>query len=46
MTNELIPDNIMKIYENKLDELKYPLVLELPENYWTSSEDVEYIESN
>ena len=46
MTSDMPSDNIMKIYENKLDELKYPLVLELPKNYWTSSEDVEYIESN
>ena len=43
MTNELIPDNIMKMYENELDKLKYPIIVELPENYWESSHDIEYV---
>ena len=32
---------------NSVDEkLNYPIIIEVSEDYWTSSEDVEYIESN
>ena len=29
-----------------IDKLEYPIIIEVPENYWVSSHDVEYIESN
>ena len=29
-----------------IDKLEYPIIIEVSEDYWTSSEDVEYIESN
>ena len=28
------------------EKLNYPIIIEVLEDYWTSSEDVEYIESN
>jgi|TARA_Y100000310_G_scaffold56343_1_gene51770 hypothetical protein len=29
-----------------IDKLEYPIIIEVSENYWVSSHDVEYIESN
>ena len=36
----MISDNILKKYENELGELKYPLIIEVPSGYWTSSATV------
>ena len=29
-----------------IDKLEYPIIIEVPENYWVSSHNVEYIESS
>ena len=28
------------------ENVDYPLIIEVPEDYWVSSHDVEYVESN
>ena len=28
------------------ENINYPLIIEVPEDYWVSSHDVEYVESN
>jgi|TARA_R100001086_G_scaffold163263_1_gene88032 hypothetical protein len=28
------------------ENLNYPLIIEVPDDYWVSSHDVEYVESN
>ena len=35
-----------QIMENKYWDKKYPTHIEVPEDYWVYSHDVEYIESN
>jgi len=28
------------------ENINYPLIIEVPDDYWVSSHDVEYVESN
>ena len=39
-------DKIVDIIKKILSELEYPIIIEVPENYWVSSHNVEYIESS